>query len=90
MWWLIAAAIIAILIVIFLVMWFRGTGGEAFDVINKQIVGLNDCDGDKAADSFDKCPCDPNVQDEWTEQVKEANQCQPCSPSYEVRCKKKE
>lgn len=58
MWWIIAAAIIAIIVVVFLLIWFRGSGEKAFDSINQNIAGVGDCDGDRNADLFDKCPCD--------------------------------
>lgn len=58
MWWIIVAAIMALVVVVFLLIWFKSGGEKAFGSINQNIAGVGDCDGDKAADMFDKCPCD--------------------------------
>ncbi|MFA6461506.1 MAG: hypothetical protein WCV90_04505 [Candidatus Woesearchaeota archaeon] len=60
LWWIIAVAAIALIVVILLLIWFRGAGEGAFGAINKNIAGVGDCDSDKIADMFDKCPCDKN------------------------------
>ncbi len=75
MWWLIATAVVALLVVILILFWFRGSGGTAFEVINKNIGGLGDKDGDKVADTFDKCPCDPSITDEWPTALQELKKC---------------
>lgn len=58
MWWIIVVALIALLVSIFIIIWFRNSGGSAFGAIDKNIDSLKDCDGDRVADFFDKCPCD--------------------------------
>lgn len=63
MWWIIAAAVLALIVVILLLVWFKGSGDTAFGAINKNIAGVSDCDGDKVADMFDKCPCDEGGPD---------------------------
>ena len=60
MWWVIGGALLVIIIVILILVWFRGGGTKAFDTIDDQLGGLQDCDGDNAADRFDECPCDPS------------------------------
>lgn len=57
MWWIIMGATIAIIVLVLLIVWFRGSGGKGFDVINDNIDGTKDCDKDKIANLFDKCPC---------------------------------
>jgi len=56
-WWIIASAIIAVLVVIFIIIWFKGSGEKAFDTVGDKIGGLKDCDCDNVADMFDKCAC---------------------------------
>ncbi len=63
MWWIIIVAAIALIISVLLLIWFKGSGESAFDTVNKNLAGAGDCDGDKAPDLFDKCPCDSNVQE---------------------------
>ena len=67
MWWIIATAIIAILAVIFIIIWFKGSGDKLFGGIDDTIGGLSDKDGDGVTDLFDKCPCDPNIKDKFPE-----------------------
>jgi hypothetical protein len=57
MWWLLAMAALAILVVILFALFFRGTSERGFDSINNKIGGLNDADNDLIADFQDKCPC---------------------------------
>ena len=63
MWWIIGSAILVLVMVLLILLWFRSSGGSAFDTIDTQIGGLGDCDGDKVADSFDKCVCDSGDDD---------------------------
>ena len=63
MWWIIMAAILALVVAIFLIVWIQGSGGKAFDVVDTNIAGTKDCDGDKVADFFDKCVCDAAGED---------------------------
>ena len=58
MWWIIAAAIIALLAVIFIIVWFSGAGQKIFGGLDDTIGGLKDYDLDGATDLLDKCPCD--------------------------------
>ena len=59
MWWVIGGAILVIVMVIFILIWFQSGGTKVFGSIDEQLGGLEDCDGDNAADRFDDCPCDP-------------------------------
>ena len=57
MWWIITAAIIAILVLVFIIIWFKGSGDKAYGDLGDKVGGLGDCDNDNVADLFDKCPC---------------------------------
>ena len=63
LWWIIIVAAIAILVMILLVLWFRGSGQKGFGVIDQNIEGLEDCDEDRTADIFDDCVCDAGDND---------------------------
>lgn len=54
----IAGFVLVIIIVMLILVWFKGAGDQGFEVIGDQIDTLGDCDGDGAANMFDKCPCD--------------------------------
>lgn len=58
-WWIIVTALLAILVVIFILIWFKGSGDKAFGGIGKNLDSLGDYDNDKVANFFDKCPCTP-------------------------------
>lgn len=87
MWWIIGSAILVLVMVLLILLWFRGSGGSAFDTINDKIGGLGDCDGDKVADTFDKCVCDDgpesgcpkgasqDMKDMTRKKCEEANKC---------------
>ena len=62
-WWVIIAAAIAILVMIMLVIWFKSSGGKSFEVLDKNIAGLDDTDKDHVADLYDKCVCDQGEKD---------------------------
>ena len=62
-WWVIIAAAIAIFVMILLVIWFKGSGGKSFEVLDKNIAGLDDTDKDHVADLYDKCVCDQGDKD---------------------------
>jgi hypothetical protein len=72
MWWIIATAVLVILVVVLLTIWFKGSGESGFDAIDNQIKGFGDSDGDKVADFNDDCPCDPNLQE-----VEDKSSCNP-------------
>lgn len=57
MWWIIVGAILAILVAIFIVIWFSGSGNKAFGGVNKNLDSLGDYDSDKVSNFQDKCPC---------------------------------
>lgn len=82
MWWIIGGAVLVLIIVILILVWFRGSGGKAVGGINKQIEGLQDCDKDQVADLFDKCPCDPAVQ----ETLESGKTCGSSSDSAKAEC----
>lgn len=54
--WIIVTAIIALVVVVLVIMWFRTGGGKAFGEVEKKLGELEDSDGDGVADIFDKCP----------------------------------
>ena len=58
MWSILGAAMIVVLIVILTIVWFKGSGGKAFDVIDSNLVNLKDCDHDGVFDNVDKCRCE--------------------------------
>ncbi|MBI2662270.1 hypothetical protein HYX11_02315 [Candidatus Woesearchaeota archaeon] len=58
-WWIIVTALLAILVVIFILIWFKGSGDKAFGGISKNLDSLGDFDNDKVANFFDRCPCIP-------------------------------
>lgn len=86
-WWIIATAIIVLLVVILMVLWFRTSGGKAFETVGEKLEGLDDCDKDQVADIFDKCPCDASILDEFPEGVTECKT--KCTGNKEADCKLK-
>ncbi len=62
--WIIVTAIIALVVVVLIIWWFRSGGGKAFSEVESKIESLGDCDGDGAANMFDKCPCTPVTGEE--------------------------
>ena len=56
-WQQIVLAIIAIVVVTLVIIWFNKGGKGAFGALEGKIGGLKDCDNDQVADMFDKCPC---------------------------------
>lgn len=69
-WQQIVLALIAIIVVTFVIIWFKGGGEKAFGGLSDKISSLKDCDKDNVADMFDKCPCDAA-----TKENKEAAGC---------------
>ncbi len=63
MWWLIMVAAVGLIVVILVLLWFRGAGGKGFDFLGGKIGEFDDCDKDKVSDFFDKCLCDPGEKD---------------------------
>ena len=57
-WQQMVLAIIAVVVVTFVIIWFKGGGEKAFGNLGDKIGSLGDCDGDHVSDMFDKCPCD--------------------------------
>lgn len=57
LWWIIMWAVVAIIAVIFLIIWFRSSGEKGYGAISKEIGELDDCDGDKVSDFLDQCDC---------------------------------
>ena len=56
-WWIISTAVIALVLVVLIIIWFQGSGDKAFGSLGDQIDDLEDCDNDGVANMFDKCPC---------------------------------
>ena len=77
MWWVIGGAILVIVMVIFILIWFQGGGTKAFNSISEQLGGLEDCDGDTAADRFDDCPCNRAIQELTADQT--STDCGACT-----------
>lgn len=63
--WIIGAAVLAILATIILTIAFKSSGEKGFSFINKNIEGLSDCDKDRVADIYDKCKYDPSIEEEF-------------------------
>ncbi len=59
MWPYLMAAIIALVVVILVIMWFRTGAGKGYDIVEEKLEGLGDSDGDGVADMFDKCENTP-------------------------------
>ena len=62
-WQQMVLAIIAIVVVTFVIIWFKSGGEGAFSTLGQKIGALKDCDQDQVADMFDKCPCDAGSAD---------------------------
>ncbi len=62
MWWIIITGIIALVAVILIVLFFRGSVDKSKVVVDDTFTGFGDKDCDKASDFLDKCPCDKNIQ----------------------------
>ena len=62
-WQQIVLAILAIVVVTFVIIWFQKGGEGVFGTLSDKIGGLKDCDGDNVADMFDKCPCEATVEE---------------------------
>ena len=56
-WQQLVLAILAVIVVTFVIIWFKGGGESAYGNLGKRIGALGDCDKDNVADMFDKCPC---------------------------------
>ena len=78
MWWIIIGAVLALLAVILLAMVFTSSGKKGFNVIDKNIEGLNDCDKDRVADLYDKCKYDPAIGDEFPEGITACGEQKEC------------
>ena len=79
MFWIIMAAVIAIVATVFMILWFRSSGGAAFESVGSTIDKFGDCDNDDIANYFDKCPCDAGIAEFDgcnTKQTKK-NECSP-------------
>ena len=63
-WEQILLAVIALVVVVLVVLWFRGGGEKAFGQVGEKIDSLGDCDEDGVANMFDKCPCIPVIGEE--------------------------
>ncbi len=59
MWWIILAALIAIIVAISIVIWFRSSGEKAVGGLGENIDKLKDADNDGVADLFDRCASTP-------------------------------
>ena len=69
MWWIIIGAVIAIIVLVLMIVWFTGSGEKLFGSVNKNIGGLEDRDNDNVANVYDKCPCDPRYGEELPEDL---------------------
>ncbi|MFH1682956.1 MAG: hypothetical protein ABIA37_04115 [Candidatus Woesearchaeota archaeon] len=88
-WEQIMLAVIALIVVVLVVLWFRGGGDKAFDQVGKQIDNLGDCDNDKVANMFDKCVCDATISDKFPEGItKCAHECSETDNQNCAKCGK--
>jgi len=55
-------ALILITVAIILLAVFTGMFKKEGSELDKKIRGLQDCDDDKVANMFDKCPCDQEIE----------------------------
>ncbi len=65
LWWIISAAVIAILALIFITIWFSSAGNKLFQGFDTTIGSLQDRDQDGVTDLLDKCPCDATIGNEY-------------------------
>ena len=89
-WQQIVLAIIAVIVVVVVVMFFRSGSEKGFEFASDKIDALGDCDDDGTANLYDKCDCDVNVGDAWTETVKKSEQCKPLDGECECKDKKEQ
>jgi uncharacterized protein (UPF0333 family) len=61
MFWILMVAVIAIIVGVFIILWFKGSGSKAFGSIDDTIDTFGDCDKDDVANYFDDCPCDAGI-----------------------------
>jgi hypothetical protein len=66
-WWVLSSAIIAMLAVIFIIVWFTSSGGKLQEGFEDTIGDLDDKDKDGITDLLDKCPCDHNIGRDFEE-----------------------
>ena len=55
-WQQLVLAILAVIVVTFVIIWFKSGGEGAYKNLGDKISALGDCDKDNVADMFDKCP----------------------------------
>jgi Sec-independent protein translocase protein TatA len=61
-WWVISAAVIAIIALIVIVVWFTDAGRELATGLGETIDNLDDYDSDGLTNLLDKCPCDDDPE----------------------------
>lgn len=75
MWWIIVTAILVVIVLILIIIWFKGSGESLFGALGEKTKGLKDCDGDGVPDLFDKCDCDPKIQEDLPKDKKCDTEC---------------
>ena len=88
LWWILATALIVIIIIVFTIIWFNRSGGKAFGTIEDQIIGLKDCDKDGVLDPLDKCLCE-NFGSEENSNAKgcpKGKEATPCTDDQQKEC----
>ncbi|PIZ51466.1 hypothetical protein COY27_03685 [Candidatus Woesearchaeota archaeon CG_4_10_14_0_2_um_filter_33_13] len=84
-WWIIVTALIAILIMVFIIVWFKGSGEKAYTSVDDKIGELGDCDKDNVAGLFDKCPCEAgDVKYDGCSQGQNATSCEASKTSGKI------
>ena len=90
-WQMLVLGIIALVVLVLIILWFRSSGDKLFVGVGGQIDDLGDCDGDKVANMFDKCICLPEGTNPTfkgcSNEIKEETQIPPkdtsCCPKNE-------
>ena len=87
MWWIIITGIIALVAVILIVLFFRGSIGKTDDTVGDTFEGFGDKDCDKTSDFLDSCPCDKEVQTkEQLEKLTSKECATKCDKFVVVKC----
>lgn len=87
MWWIIMVAAIGLIVVILVLLWFKGAGGRGFDFLGGKIGEFDDCDQDKVSDFFDKCICDQGENDGCPDVAEAESKALQAKKKSECTCK---
>ncbi len=79
-WEYIIVGVLVLVVLIVVLMIFSKGAEKGGDSLLEKIEGTkHDTDKDGVANYLDKCPCDPEVGGEWTEDKGSIDKCTPCT-----------